>query len=97
MSNVSFEVQGKDDAIFVKITDGTYKDVTFIISNIAINEEEEGKVDVDYELISSPDNVNLVGDVDFETILGRILNKIITHALSGDGNETGNSDTEQSD
>ena len=94
MSKVSFEVQGKDDAIFVKITEGEFADVAFVISGIETDDSEEGKITVDYELISTPNDVNLVGDPLFESVLNPILIKIITHALSGENDEVGNSDTE---
>ena len=85
--NVTYEFTpgpGHDQDWHIRILDGIYNETIIKYGAIAVNEEGEGMMTFNYEIISSPDTDLTVDDIGLQETAGDILQNIIKDAIDKD-------------
>lgn len=90
---------------FLTIEEGEFKDISFSFGKIEFlgeDDEGQGHVKFDYDLIQVPDSIILQENTEtrerLENVIGEILHEILVDMTvnNGEADETGDTDTEQS-
>ena len=85
--NVTYEFTpgpGHDHDWHIRILDAIYNETFIKYGAIAVNEEGEGMMTFNYEIISSPDTDLTVDDIGLQETAGDILQNIIKDAIEKD-------------
>lgn len=85
---------------YIEIVEGRFTGVHFTFGQIEFlgeDEEGNGNISFDYDLLFVPEHVNLLEEKQsIEADVAIVLQDILENMLSEEANETGNSDSEQS-
>lgn len=73
-----------DQQWYVRLLSGPYVETVLQYGAISINEEKEGTMSFNFDIIESPDDTLEVSNIDLQIWAGDVLQEIITDAIEND-------------